>query len=253
MKKYDYDIIIIGAGSGGLNVAGFFSRIGLKIALVDKSGEAIGGDCLNAGCVPSKALIHCASVMRSAADAQHLGSVSVGDASMAKVSEYIQNIQSKIRLSENPEYLKNKGIDFIPGKAFFTSSHKLTVGKQSFSARYFVIATGSHPRTLGTPHDDSLPFYTNETVFSLTEIPKRFVFIGGGPISCELGQAFSRLGAKVSLIVRDQTLLSKESSSAQEIITKKFLEEGIDVYTNAVLEKIENRKIYFTTGDERVQ
>lgn len=218
MQIQKYDIIIIGAGSGGLNVAGFFSRLKLKILLIDKSNKHIGGDCLNTGCVPSKALIHVANQIYEGKLADRfyttnnvnenkseVDSAVKSFVDISKIVSYIKSKQDFIRESENPDYLKNKGIDYISGSTKFLNENTVTVLSNDgintkYQAKNIILATGSRPRKLSIQNDKSVKEYNNENIFEIKNLPKDFVFIGGGPINCELGQAFSRLGSKVTIL-----------------------------------------------------
>ena len=257
----NYDIIIIGAGSGGLNVAGFFSRLKLKVLLIDKSSEHIGGDCLNAGCVPSKALIHIANQIYEGRMSKRFyfdkfSPVNKswldndGGIDMNKIVEYIKSKQDFIRESENPEYLKDKGIDYISGVAKFVNKNTISLQNNTgeiinYEAKNIVLATGSRPRKLNVENDKSIAEYNNENIFTINSIPKEFIFIGAGPINCELGQAFSRLGSKVTILNTGNRILEKESTEASDILERQFLEEGIKIINNIKIKKIKNKKVFY--------
>jgi pyruvate/2-oxoglutarate dehydrogenase complex dihydrolipoamide dehydrogenase (E3) component len=254
MTKYIYDIIIIGAGSGGLNVAGFFSQLNLKVLLIDKADEHIGGDCLNTGCIPSKALIHVANRVYEARKANNfLSTENHLEVDIKKVTEYILSKQNHIRESENPEYLKNKGIDYLSGEVKFVDTNTIALNGSLYTAKNFVVATGSRARKLTVENDKSLPEYTNETIFSIDFLPKKFVFIGGGPITCELGQAFSRLGSEVTILHSGKRILEKELEEVSTMLQKAFTDEGIVLITNTSIVKIADKKIWYRiSGSEDV-
>jgi pyruvate/2-oxoglutarate dehydrogenase complex dihydrolipoamide dehydrogenase (E3) component len=255
MQTNKYDIIIIGAGSGGLNVAGFFSRLKLKVLLIDKSDNHIGGDCLNSGCVPSKALIHIANQVHEARLSKRFYKNNENLVSdildINKVTNYIKDKQDFIREEENPDYLKNKGIDYVSGTAKFLDSNSVSVLDTDgittkYQAKNVVLSTGSRPRKLNIENDKSVDEYNNENIFEIKNLPKEFVFIGGGPINCELGQAFSRLGSKVTILNTGNRILEKESVEASNILEKQFIDEGIKIINNIKIEKIENKKAFYT-------
>jgi pyruvate/2-oxoglutarate dehydrogenase complex dihydrolipoamide dehydrogenase (E3) component len=148
MNKKHYDIIIIGAGSGGLNVSSFFARVGLSVLLVNKSEASIGGDCLNYGCVPSKALIHTARTLRQAHGASRYGYTISGKTDIKKVLDEIRHKQDTIRVHENSEYLRSKGMDVMIGNASFVDSRTLIVNDELYSFDTCVLATGSRARML---------------------------------------------------------------------------------------------------------
>lgn len=247
MQKKYYDIIIIGAGSGGLNVASFFSRINLRVLLIDKKDEAIGGDCLHTGCIPSKALIHVANqIYEGKLSNRFMKDSTTSHVDIKKVTEYIVSKQESIRAHENKEYLQHKGIEYLSGVVKFIDTRTVNVDGTFFVAKNFVIATGSRARKLSIQNDGSLPVYTNETIFTIDILPKHFIFIGGGPINCELGQAFSRLGSKVTILHSGERILEKEIPSVSSLLLDSFTEEGITVVTNVHLQKISDKKVFYT-------
>lgn len=254
MEKITYDIIIIGAGSGGLNVAGFFSQLKLRVLLIDKGDEHIGGDCLNTGCVPSKALIHVANQVNETRNASRfLSTENHIEVDIKKVTEYILSKQNHIRKSENPDYLKNKGINYLSGEAKFVDTNTITINGSLYTAKNLVVATGSRARKLSVENDKSLPEYTNETIFSIDFLPKKFVFIGGGPINCELGQVFSRLGSQVTILNSGKRILEKELEEVSTILQKTFTDENIIVTNNTSIIKIEEKKVWYTVaGSEEI-
>lgn len=251
MTPTQYDLIIIGAGSGGLNVAGFFSRLSLRVLLIDKADEYIGGDCLNTGCVPSKALIHVANTIHEGKSAnQFLSHENTQQVDIKKITDYISSKQDFIREQENPNYLKNKGIEYRSGKAKFIDTKTITLNGEKLTAKKFIIATGSRPRTLLIPNDKSIKEFNNENIFSIDFLPKEFVFIGGGPINCELGQAFSRLGSKVTILHTGERILEKEPLEASIAVQKAFSKESITVVTNVRITSIADKKITYTTKEK---
>jgi pyruvate/2-oxoglutarate dehydrogenase complex dihydrolipoamide dehydrogenase (E3) component len=254
MKSTNYDIIVIGGGSGGLNVASFFAKIEMSILLIDKSEENLGGDCLNAGCVPSKALIHVSKLIKVSKDAERFGVTTTGEVSLSKVMESVRDKQSVIRVSDSSRGLTEKGIDIALGTATFASESSLLVNGQEIFFKRCVLATGSRARELGIKSDGSVPLFSNETIFSLQNLPKSLVFIGGGPISCELGQAFSRLGSKVTIIHNGERILPREGGRASGLLTKKMEEEGIIFIKNASSEEINSGKLFYKkVGSEVIE
>jgi len=243
MEKYD--VIVIGAGSAGLANSGVANVIGLKTLLIEQNGEYFGGDCTNFGCVPSKALIHISSLFHAAKKAQQFGLNATGVADMEKVLAYIHGKQETIRNEEDAESLRKKGIDVIIGFASFESEKVIKVNETSYEGRLILLCTGSSPRHIEIPGMDTVPVYTNEDIFfDCKKLPKDFIVIGGGPIGCELGQAFSRLGSKVSIINRGDRLLQNETEKISKILEQKFLKEDIDVYINTEVIKFENGKAF---------
>ena len=184
-----YDIIVIGAGSGGLNIAVFMNKIGLRTLLVEKSDSNIGGDCLNFGCVPSKALIHVSKLINSAKKSEQFGLKVNGSVDINRVVKYIKEKQGIIREHENADYFRRQGLEVILGIAKFESENSIKVGGKVFQGEKIVICTGSRPKKLKIPGVEKVNLYTNETIFDLKELPKTLLVIGGGPIGIEIGQA----------------------------------------------------------------
>ena len=234
-------MIVIGAGSGGLNIAMFLNRVGLKVLLVDKSDKNIGGDCLNYGCVPSKALIHAARLLNDKGLAQKFGLRCNGTVDLKKVMVHVKERQSVIRKHENANYFQKIGIDVALGKARFEGKNSISVNKKRYSGKKIVIATGSRPRDLGF---DGL---TNETIFDLEKLPKKLAVIGGGPIGLELGQAFNRFGSKVTVIQRGSKLLPKECKEITGVLLNRLQSEGIQFIFNSEAESI-GKKIKLDDG-----
>ena len=251
MKKESnqFDIIVIGAGSGGLNVAGFMNRIGKRVLLIDKKDESIGGDCLNHGCIPSKALIHVAREVHAGKSAHQFGLTVQGYVDIQKVMAYVKGKQSIIREHENAEHFQRLGITVALGNAVLSGHNSVTVNGQEYSAQKIVLATGSRPRTLELEGSDQISVYTNETVFDMKVLPRRFVFIGGGPISLELGQAFAMLGSDVTIVHGGERLLEKEVKAVSAFMQAELKAMGIKIILNAKLKKFERGELVVTTKD----
>lgn len=243
MSQTKYDLIIIGAGSGGLGAALGMLELGFNVLLIDKAANNIGGECLNTGCVPSKALLHIAKQIHQAKSSSRFGFEISGATDFEKVKEYIQEKQNSIRSHENVNYLREKGLNIVLGIASFVSEKKIEVDGKVFEGRKIVIATGSFPRKIDIPGSEAFPIYTNESVFEIDEIPPNFVFLGAGPVSIELAQAFSRLGSKVSVVDRGETILHKEESEISNILLRKLQEEKIDFYFNSEVKEIVDGEI----------
>lgn len=228
----DYDIIVIGAGSGGQNIAGFMNKSGFKVLLIDKSEEEIGGDCLNYGCVPSKALIHVSRMIHNARQSDEFGLNISGKTDLKKVKEYLKSKQQIIRNHESVCAFKKQGIDIALGKARFGSHNSVIVSGKEYTGKKIVIATGSRPRTLDIPGIDKVSVLTNETIFDLETLPEKFLIIGGGPIGMELGQAFSRFGSKVTIVDTDDIFLPKESYEIADVLRQQLEKEGVEFLFN---------------------
>lgn len=226
-----YDIIVIGAGSGGLNVASFMNSIGLKVLLIDRNDEHIGGDCLNTGCVPSKALIHVARQHKQAQEVIAFGPRLGGSIDLKKVMAYVKGVQDVIREHENADYFRSKGMDVVLGEATFAGKNAVKVGDSVYHGKKIILATGSRPRTLTIPGVEEVErsgrLYTNENIFSLTNLPKRLLVIGAGPIGIELGQTFQHLGSEVSIVTNDAKILPREDNTLSSILHERLKEDGV--------------------------
>jgi len=248
MKKYD--VIIIGAGSAGLGNAGVAQMLGLKAVLIEKDADHFGGDCTNYGCVPSKAIIHIAQHFHQARKASAFGLQVSGKADMSKILRYIHEKQDKIRKEEDADALRNHGHEVIIGKAKFISSKTIEVNGEKLTARIIILCTGSRPRRIKIPGADQMTIYTNETLFfDCDQLPKHFLVIGGGPIGCEMAQAFQRLGSKVTIVNRGSRLLSKETSRISDILETQFRAEGIVLKSNATVHSFELRSAVIKLED----
>jgi len=228
METQRFDIIIIGAGSGGLNIASFMNRIGKRVLLIDKSDEHIGGDCLNFGCVPSKALIHVAREVKAAAEASRFGVTTTGALSWPLVRDYIKKRQDVIREHENRAWFESKGITVVLGEAYFSGSQTVMVSGVAYTAKKIVLATGSRPRTItGQGIEKVKRVLNNENVFSMDSLPKRLLVLGAGPIGIEIGQALSFLGSHVTVVDPGSQILSKEDPEIATVLSKKLENEGV--------------------------
>ncbi len=232
MVNFTHDLIVIGAGAGGLGCAGFGASIGLKAALIDKEAFNFGGDCLNYGCIPSKALLHVASMFAAGKAATDFGLSTSGKADWNKVMEYVHRQQDVIRAHETPEHFREEfGTDSIVGTARLTGKRTVLVNGKTLSAPRIILATGSIPRKLAVPGVEAVKQWDNESVFwELDELPDHLLLVGGGPISCELAQAFVRLGSKVTLLVRNDRLLEGDPPKMGEIIAARLRKEGVTIH-----------------------
>ena len=238
MKNKTFDIIVIGAGSGGLNIAVFANRIGLSTLLVDKSDKNIGGDCLNFGCVPSKALIHIARAVHTGRNLEKFGLKTTGIMDIHAVMAYVKSKQEIIREHENADWFRKKGMSVALGEAKFVSQNGVSVGDVLYEGKRIVLATGSRPRTITLPGIEHVRVFNNENIFDIDFLPKNLVIIGGGPIGIEIGQAFQRLGSQVTILERGEKFLPKEDKDITDILYKRLASEGLNVLFHAQAKSI---------------
>ena len=240
-----YDLVVLGAGTAGLVVAAGAAGlgIGLKIALVEK--QWLGGDCLNFGCVPSKALIRAARVLGEMQRSPSLGITLATEPEIhfAAVMERMQKVRAEMSHQDSASRFQNLGVDVFFGSAHFLNNSAdnaaIAVGETILPYKKAVIATGARAKAPDILGLAAAGFLTNETVFSLTQLPSRLALIGGGPIGCELAQTFQRLGSQVILFHTHDQLLNKEDREAALIIQSIFSQAGIQLHLNTQIEQVE--------------
>ncbi|PSF39091.1 pyridine nucleotide-disulfide oxidoreductase [Aphanothece hegewaldii CCALA 016] len=241
----EYDLVVIGGGSAGLVVASAASQTGAKVALVEK--HRLGGDCLWFGCVPSKSLIQASRIAYSVKHSDRFGIYTQPpDIDFTKTIHYVQDVIRAIEPNDSPERFRGLGVNVIFGDGQFIDSKTFLVDGQKLTARAFVIATGSRPTIPDIEGLKEAGYLTNEQVFTLNHQPKSLAIIGAGPIGCELGQAFHRLGTEVILISSQNGLLSKEDPEVAQVVEQQFIKEGISIINNSKVVKIEinhNQKV----------
>jgi len=234
MKQYD--LAVIGAGSGGLVAATSARRAGLKTVMIEKN--KIGGECTHYGCVPSKALLHTSKTYHALPDNTELGLPEVAltqPLDFGKVMEKVDEIVQGIYAHETPEVFQKQGIDVIvdPAGAQFLDPGTLRAGQVQLKAKHSIICTGSSPRRVPIPGDEGVDYLHNENFWTLRELPKKLVFIGGGVISAELGQAMARLGSQVCILDRNTRILKVTNPEVGAHISQVFETEGIRLLTSA--------------------
>lgn len=225
-RRIKADLAVIGGGSGGLSVAAGAAQLGLDVVLFER--DRMGGDCLNYGCVPSKALIAAASAAHSGAASSRLGVSAEVQVDFPTVMQHVRQSIAAIAPHDSRERFEGLGVRVINEEARFLDSR--TVASQSLCvrARRIVIATGSKPAIPPVPGISNVPYLTNETIFNLTELPSRLLVLGAGPIGIELGQAFRRLGSEV-VIVDSGPLLAQEDPDAAAVVVEQLRADGIEL------------------------
>ncbi|MHC4249928.1 MAG: mercuric reductase [Planctomycetota bacterium] len=228
-----YNLIVIGAGTAGLVTAAGAAGLGAKVALVEK--HLMGGDCLNYGCVPSKTLIRAS---RAAAEVRDAGALGVRIPAGVKIDfpavmERVRRVRAEISHHDSVERFSGLGVDIYLGEGRFTGRRTVEVDGTTLEFTKAVIATGARA---AVPQIEGLAdagYLINETVFDLTELPKRLAVVGAGPIGCELAQAFARLGSKVHLVHRDDRILNREDPKASELVGRALERDGVRLYLSA--------------------
>ena len=229
-----YNLVVIGAGTAGLVSAAGAAGLGAKVALVER--HLMGGDCLNYGCVPSKAVIRSSRVSADIRDAGLFGLKvsSPAEADFSAVMARMRRLRAGISQHDSAPRFRDLGVDVFLGEARFSGPDTVDVGGKTLRFKKAVIATGGRAVHPSVPGLSAAGYLTNETVFSLTERPRRLLVMGGGPIGCEFSQAFQRLGCQVTLLHKYDRIMNKEDADAAELIQKTFQKDGISLLLNAI-------------------
>ncbi len=222
-----YHLVVIGAGTAGLVTAAGAAGLGAKVALIER--ELMGGDCLNVGCVPSKGLLSAARIARTVRHAGDFGvDVPPGAATdFPRVMERMRRLRAEISPNDSARRFRELGVDVYLGEGRFTASNTVQVGDRTLEFRHAVIATGARAAAPPIPGLDQVPYLTNESVFSLTERPRRLGVLGAGPIGCELAQAFANFGSEVFLVEVGHGILPQEERDAAAIVQASLERDGV--------------------------
>lgn len=228
--NFDYNLIVIGAGAGGLVSSYIAAAVKAKVLLIEKN--TMGGDCLNTGCVPSKALIQSARILSYAKRAREFGFNKTDiDYNFSTVMERVKKIIARIAPHDSIERYNNLGVEVIQGEALLKTPYEVIVNKKIYTSRNIIIASGAKPFIPNLPGLDKIAYLTSDTLWSLRERPQRFLILGGGPIGCELAQCFARLGSEVTIIERGPQIMPREDPDIAAIITQRFTAENINILT----------------------
>jgi pyruvate/2-oxoglutarate dehydrogenase complex dihydrolipoamide dehydrogenase (E3) component len=228
MARYDNNLIVIGGGSAGLIAAYIAATVRARVTLIERG--AMGGDCLNTGCVPSKALLASARVAATLRNADRYGIAPVTpDVDFAAVMTRVQSAVARIEPKDSMARYRSLGVDCVAGAARIVDPHHVAVGDRVLSTRSIVIATGARPALPPIPGLDQVHALTSENVWSLRERPQRLLVLGGGPIGCELAQAFARLGSRVTLVDLEPRLLPREDAEVGALVEGSLRTDGVDV------------------------
>ncbi len=246
-----YHLVVVGGGTAGLVSAAGAAGLGARVALIERN--LLGGDCLNVGCVPSKAIIGAARAWHESKRAAEFGApLGRGDGDFAKAMERMRRLRAKISPNDSAERFRELGIDVFFGHARFTGRNTLEVGDTELRFRRAVIATGARAAAPPIPGLAENGYLTNETVFRLTERPERLAVIGAGPIGCELAQAFARMGVAVTILDAGDRILPRAEADAAQIVLRSLERDGVHYAPSVRLTKVERgalRKIiHFEVG-----
>jgi pyruvate/2-oxoglutarate dehydrogenase complex dihydrolipoamide dehydrogenase (E3) component len=233
MANYDYDIGIIGAGAGGLTVAAGAAQLGAKVLLIEKEKE-LGGDCLHFGCVPSKTLIKSAHVYHLMKNAEKFGlpKIEVPPVDFRNVSARVRSVISAIQHHDSVERFCRLGAQVEFGQPSFTDEHSIRLNAKSYTAKAWVIASGSSALIPPITGLDKTPYITNREIFYLDHLPDSIIILGAGPIGIEMAQAFNRFGTAVMVVDRGPQILSKDDQDLADAVMETLSSEGVKFYLN---------------------
>lgn len=228
--RYDYNLLVIGAGAGGLVTSYIAAAVKARVALIEK--HKMGGDCLNSGCVPSKALIRSA---RFAAEQRRAGELGFGpsqtSADFTTVMERVARVITEVEPHDSIERYQGLGVECIEGEARLVSPWEVEVNGQHLASRHIVLATGARPLVPELPGLEQVPWLTSDTLWQLRTAPRQLLVLGGGPIGCELAQSFALLGVPVTLVELSEQLLPREEQEVAELLAEQLAHDGVRVLT----------------------
>jgi pyruvate/2-oxoglutarate dehydrogenase complex dihydrolipoamide dehydrogenase (E3) component/uncharacterized membrane protein YdjX (TVP38/TMEM64 family) len=237
-KKFDYNVVVLGAGSAGLVSSYIAAAVKAKVALIEK--DKMGGDCLNTGCVPSKALIRSAKLLAYGRRAEEFGFRKTETTfEFGEVMERVQRVVGRVEPHDSVERYTDLGVDCILGEARITSPYTVEVNGRTLATRSIIVATGASPFVPPIPGLDQVDFLTSDNLWQLRELPRRLVVLGGGPIGCEMAQAFARFGSKVTQVERAPFIMGREDRDVAAFVQKRFEAEGVKVLTGHAAKRIQ--------------
>ncbi len=248
--KYDYDLVVIGGGAGGLFAASVANTLGAKTCLIEK--KRLGGDCTWFGCMPSKAILKSASLVRLLKRSSGFGLGVDYKIDASGVMNHVRDVVREISTHHPIELLEKRGITVIIGQPHFIGKDSLEVNSKIIRAKKFIICTGSHPVIPPIDGLAEINYLTNENIFDLKELPKSLIVLGGGPIGVELSQALGRLGVKVSIVEMVDKLLFHEEAEASLILEEALKSEGLSIFTGKKAVKFSKKenKVFVTLQDK---
>ncbi len=255
--KFDRDIVVLGAGAGGLLSAYIGAAVKAKVSLIER--HQMGGDCLNTGCVPSKALIRSAKLMHHIKHSEKYGVESAnGELNFAKTMQRVHDVVKTIEPHDSVERYTGLGVDVIKGEGKITSPWTVEVNGQTLTTRNIIVATGASPFVPPIPGFDSINYLTSDNLWDLKSLPKRLVVLGGGPIGSELSQAFKRLGSEVWQVEMFDKIMNREDPEIADMVTEKFIADGINVMVGTKAVGVEttasgDKELICEQGDETIR
>ncbi|MDT8440856.1 MAG: FAD-dependent oxidoreductase [Desulfuromonadales bacterium] len=236
-KRFDYNLVVLGAGSAGLVSSYIAAAVKAKVALIEK--HKMGGDCLNTGCVPSKALIRSAKLLAYGRRATEFGfRKTETEFNFAEVMERVQAVVAKVEPHDSVERYTGLGVDCLQGEAKITSPYTVEVAGRTLTTRSIVVATGAAPFVPPIPGLDQVDYLTSDSLWQLRELPRRLVILGGGPIGCEMTQAFVRFGAQVTQVEMAPQIMGREDPDVAAFIRQRFEAEGVNVLTGHAAKQV---------------
>ncbi|HEC15809.1 MAG TPA: pyridine nucleotide-disulfide oxidoreductase [Sedimenticola sp.] len=251
--SFDRNIIVIGAGSGGLVTAYIAAAVKARVSLIEK--HRMGGDCLNTGCVPSKALIRSSRFLADAKRVSELGLKSARvEFDFADVMERVQRVIKTVEPHDSVERYTGLGVDVIQGAARIVSPWKVEVDGRELTTRNIVIATGARPFVPPIPGIEEIDYLTSDNLWDLRELPERMLVLGGGPIGCELAQCFARFGSRVTMVEMAPRLLIRDDEDVAAMVAQRFAKEGIDIrvgYRATAFRREKDRKLLVCEAEGR--
>ena len=258
MANYDFDMGVIGGGAAGLTVTAGATQLGAKTLLVEKDKE-LGGDCLHFGCVPSKTLIKSAHVYHQMKNSKAYGlpPVDVPPVDFKQVSERIRSVIGTIQKHDSEERFCKLGAKVEFGEPTFSDEHTIRLNGKTYSAKNWLIATGSSAVAPPIPGLDQTPYITNREIFYMDHLPQSMIILGGGPIGSEMGQAFNRFGTKVTIVDKATQILGKEDPDMAELVKGVMGSEGVDFHLGVSIESVKDlgreKEVVVKTDDGKTQ
>lgn len=258
MPDYEFDIGILGGGSAGLTVTAGAAQLGARTLLVEKE-KVLGGDCLHYGCVPSKTLIRIAHVYHLMKNVTWFGlpQVQVPSVDYQEVVKQIKSVINTIQVHDSEERFCGLGAQVEFGDSKFTDEHTISLNNRAYSAKKWVIATGSSPLIPAIAGLDKTPYLTNKEIFYLDHLPRSIIILGAGPIATEMAQAFCRLGSKVIVVQRSGQILSKEDKDMADDVMGVLASEGVHFHLNASVREVKDlgdqREVLVKNNDGQIQ